>query len=163
MELSVSFSTIIMACLSFLGVYFLIPVVLIGRDYLLIRCFEKYILNEKFWSNLRIVSIDRANFNESFAGRSAQVKITGDGVQFFIGEKMVSENEFQWFEQGRNMHLNRIDIIDPKIRMRVNIIRWADKYFKLDSKIITQIESHSKRIYDEEVISIRKSKSKRTP
>ncbi|HGM5338219.1 TPA: hypothetical protein ACKP2J_002660 [Serratia marcescens] len=163
MELSVSFSTVVMACLSFLGVYFLIPVVLIGRDFLLIRFFEKYILNEKFWLDLRIVSLAKASFNESFFDKPAQMKITDDGIQFFIGDNIVTEKEFHWFEQGRNMHLNRIDTIDPKIMMRVNVIRWADKYFKLDSKIINQIEEFSRQVYDQEINSIRTKKSKGTP
>ncbi|HGM6744300.1 hypothetical protein I5Q17_23550 [Serratia ureilytica] len=163
MELSVSFSTIVMACLSFLGVYFLIPVVLIGRDFLLIRFVEKYILNDRFWWNLRIFNLDKANFSESFAGRQTQTKITDNGVQFFIDDNIVSENEFQRFEQGRDMHLNRLKMMEPRILMRVNVIRWADKYFKLDSKIITQIDEYSKQIYDQEINLIRKKKCKETP
>ncbi|EPT3102228.1 TPA: hypothetical protein I8243_004574 [Citrobacter freundii] len=163
MELSISFSTIITAALSFLGVYFLMPLLLIGRDYLILKVIDKYILNDEFWTWLRIVSIDKAIHNERYADKKTQVSFHAIGTTYTIDGQNVSEQEYHDFERGREMHLNRINQIEPKIIMRKNLIEWAEKHYKLDSDLTKQINGFAQRIYDNQVRSLKEEQKIKQP
>ena len=163
MELSISFSTIITAALSFLGVYFLMPLLLIGRDFLILKVIDKYILNDDFWMWLRMVSTDKAIHNERFAERKTQVSFHSTGKICSIDGQEVSEQAYQSFERGREMHLSRINTIEPKIIMRKNLIEWAEKYYKLDSDLTKQINGFANRIYDNQVRILKEEQEAKKP
>ncbi|WP_201507164.1 hypothetical protein [Klebsiella aerogenes] len=160
MELTVSISTVISACLGFLGVYVLMPFALIGRDFLILKFIERYILNDEFWTNLRIVNTDKAIHNYQFAGKKSQVKISNAGQYYTIDGREVTESEYLRFERGLQMHLNRINQLEPKILLRTNFIVWADKYFKLESGLMKQIDRFSKRVYERETRKLKNQDSK---
>ncbi|OMP96477.1 hypothetical protein [Raoultella terrigena] len=160
MELTVSISTVITACFGFLGVYVLMPFALIGRDFLILKFIERYIMNEGFWSILRIVNTDKAIHNYQFAGKKSQMSIVGMGQRYTIDGKEVTESEYLQFERGLQMHLNRINQLEPKILLRTNFIVWADKYFKLESGLMKQIERFSKRVYERQIRTLKEQDNK---
>lgn len=163
MELSISFSTIITAALSFLGVYFLMPLLLMGRDFLILKIIDKYILNDEFWTWLRIVNTDKAIHNERYAGKKTHLSFRASGTTYTIDGQGVSEQAYLNFERGRDMHLNRINKIEPKIIMRKNLIEWAEKYYKLDSDLTRQINEYALRIYDSKVRSLKEEQESKQP
>lgn len=155
MELSISFSTIIAAVLSFLGVYFLMPLLLISRDFLILKVIDKYILNDKFWTLLRIVSTDKAIHNERYADKKTQMLFNAKGTIYTIDGQEVNDRAYLNFERGREMHLNRINQNEPKIILRRNLIVWAEKYYKLDSDLTKQVDEYAHRIYDNKIRSLK--------
>lgn len=133
MEFTISFSAVITACLGFLGVYVLMPFALILRDFLLIKFIEKFILNERFWLNIRVVESDRAHLNH-FYGKSMSVDFSPNGGDSVckLDNEVVSHEELQQYESGRDFHLNRMNAIWGKIQFKNNIAMKMFKYFKLD-------------------------------
>ncbi|KMK18925.1 MULTISPECIES: hypothetical protein [Enterobacteriaceae] len=133
MEFTVSLSTIITACLGFLGVYVLMPFALIFRDFLLIKFIEKFILNEKFWLDVRVRETDRAHMNHYYA-KSMAVEFSANGGESVckLDNEVVTHQELQQYESGRDFHLNRMNAIWSKIQFKNNIAMKMFKYFKLD-------------------------------
>lgn len=133
MEFTVSLSTIITACLGFLGVYVLMPFALILRDFLLIKFIEKFILNEKFWFQVRIRETDRAHMNHLYAkSMSIEFSASGGDSVCKLDNEVVTNEELQQYESGRDFHLNRMNAIWSRIQFKNNIAMKMFKYFKLD-------------------------------
>ncbi|EML4686661.1 TPA: hypothetical protein U2L42_004905 [Citrobacter amalonaticus] len=163
MELSISFSTIVAAALSFLGVYFLMPMLLISRDFLILKVIDKYILDDKFWTLLRIVSTDKAIHNERYADIKTQMSFNAKGTTYTIDGQEVSDQVYLNFERGREMHLNRINQNEPKIMLRRNLIVWVEKYYKLDSDLTKQVDEYAQRIYDNKIRSLKEEERIKQP
>ncbi|EDN2294615.1 hypothetical protein MKV48_001191 [Salmonella enterica] len=163
MELSISFSTIIAAALSFLGVYFLMPLLLIGRDFLILKIIDRYVMNKRFWLLLRIVSTDKAILNERYAGRETQMSFHENGSTYTIDGKEVDAQTYTIFENGLQMHMNRINQNEPRIILRRNLIGWAEKYYKLDSELTKQVDEFAQRIYDNKVRSLKEEQKIKQP
>lgn len=133
MEFTISFSAVITACLGFLGVYVLMPFALILRDFLLIKFIEKFILNEKFWLNVRVRESDRAHMNH-FYGKSMSIDFSPNGGDSVckLDNEVVSHEELQQYESARDFHLKRMNGISKRIELQNNIAVKMFKYFKLD-------------------------------
>lgn len=133
MEFTISFSAVITACLGFLGVYVLMPFALILRDFLLIKFIEKFILNEKFWLNVRVVESDRAHLNH-FYGKSMSVDFSHNGGDSVckLDNEVVSHEELQQYESARDFHLQRMTSVSKRIEFQNNIAVKMFKYFKLE-------------------------------
>ncbi|EIQ9167940.1 hypothetical protein LV679_003827, partial [Escherichia coli] len=127
------------------------------------KMIDKYILNDKFWIWLRIISTDKAIHNELYAGKKTQISFHASGTTYTIDGQNVSDQAYFNFENGRDMHLNRINQIEPKIIMRKNLIEWAEKYYKLDSNLTKQINEFAQRIYDNKVRSLKEEQKIKQP
>lgn len=133
MEFIISFSAVITACLGFLGVYVLMPFALILRDFLLIKFIEKFILNEKFWLDVRVRETDHAHLNHYYS-RSMAVEFSTDGGDSVckLDNEVVTSAELQQHESGRDFHRDRMNAIWSRIQFKNNIAMKMFKYFKLD-------------------------------
>lgn len=134
MELTISFSTILMACLSFLGVYILMPLALIARDFLIVKLLLKFILTKEFWSKVKIAETDRAYLVAKY-NLSSSVSYdpnTGEASGFMIGEKTVTANEYAEYIRQQDFHGNRMRSIGEEVAPNYDFIMRTFKYFKLE-------------------------------
>ncbi|ELM3736957.1 hypothetical protein RYR42_002444 [Edwardsiella piscicida] len=162
MEFTVSLSTIVTACLGFLGVYVLMPFALILRDFLLIEFVFKFILNERFWFDVRVVETDRATINY-FYNKSCLIEFSIDGRESVckIGDDVVSYERASKYQENRSNCINRMNAISERIGLRNSIAKNVFKYFKL-SEYEGYVAKKAKRYYDQE-LELFKTKEKIRP
>ncbi|EOV0983768.1 hypothetical protein ACW6AV_000163 [Edwardsiella piscicida] len=155
MEFTISFSAVITACFGFIGVYVLMPFALILRDFLLIKFIEKFILNEKFWFDVRVRETDRAHINYYYA-KSMAVEFSTDGGAAVckLDNEVVTSEELQQHETGRDFHRNRMNTIWSRIQFKNNIAMKMFKYFKLD-EYEGYITKRAQEYYDLEIKRIK--------
>lgn len=152
MELTISFSTILMACLGFLGVYILMPIALTFRDYLVLYCISRYIYNDDFYEDL----------NKSFKCKAELMTIYNkcgyvskdEPHRCFIDGVEVSEKKYQRYGFKKFMRKTTIENMENKLRTKLNFIHWIEKYFKLDSSFAKTICKRTEDIYDSRVKEI---------
>ncbi|AKK84100.1 hypothetical protein ABY61_23520 [Klebsiella aerogenes] len=159
MELTVSISTVITACLGFLGVYVLMPFALIGRDILLIKFINKVLLNKDFWLNVRIMESDRAHYNYLYSKSTSINYPVGDGTTTYkIDGKEVSKEKFENYEKHREFHSERMNAIWQRIALKNNIAVKMFKYFKLD-EYNNFLEKRSADLYEQAMSFIKQSEN----
>lgn len=152
MELTISFSTILMACLGFLGVYILMPIALTFRDYLVVYCISRFIYNAEFYDDLKKSFKCKAElmtiYNKyGFVTEDEPLRCFIDGVE-------VSEKKYQRYGFKKLMRETAIESVENKLRIKLNFIHWIEKYFKLDSSFAKAICEMTEKIYDTRVKEI---------
>ncbi|MGS2655981.1 hypothetical protein [Citrobacter koseri] len=159
MELTLSLSTVVTACLGFLGVYVLMPFALIFRDYLLVKFINKYLLNNEFWGYLRMLESDRAHYNYLY-NKVTEIKIPlgGGEPDCSINGVKVTPEEFDRYEQQRGFHVERMDEVWKRIEFKNNIAIKIFKYFKLD-EYEGVIEKKSKNLYESALSFIKRKEA----
>ncbi|MCX8958343.1 hypothetical protein EHW65_14100 [Erwinia psidii] len=160
MELTISLSTIVSAGLGFLGVYILMPIALILRDQLIIFYINRYVITDDFWIKLRICTQDKAYFNEKFR-KSTSVAFGSTGNTYTIDGLAFSEAEFNHYESGRKLHLDRMTRLDQEILTKCNLLKWINRHFKMEANFIKTIDEQVKFIYDSQVEIIKAEGSKK--
>ncbi|HHA2046186.1 TPA: hypothetical protein ACOEBL_001460 [Enterobacter cloacae] len=157
MELTVSFSTILMAALGFLGVYILMPLTLVIRDHLILMAIEKKIVNAKFWIMLEdcqraLAMIDTVyNTHWSYAKK--------DGVEICsINGVPVSLEKFLKYQKQREETFKVYRELNVKIKNRINWLVWAERYFKVEFKTADEIKKEMEDGYNYEVGRIKRQK-----
>jgi hypothetical protein len=88
---------------------------------------------EKFWLDVRVRETDRAHMNHYYAQNMA-VEFSANGGESVckLDNEVVTHQELQQYESGRDFHLNRMNAIWSKIQFKNNIAMKMFKYFKLD-------------------------------
>ncbi|MFZ8816709.1 hypothetical protein ACI8EP_11920 [Klebsiella michiganensis] len=157
MELTISFSTIIMACLSFMGVYILMPIVLIGRDYVVMLISEKFIVTEAFWQDIADLSRDKVNYNIMYGSKNFRWEESEGEVKYFWGENEITENDYNHHQKNKSMLLNSMNTLNYRVQSRMNICVWVERHFKLKETIDEQVREASEHAY-ESALSARKQR-----
>lgn len=131
MELEISWQIILKVICGGLFTYFIFPLVLIGRDLLLLKAMEKWIINPKLNSDIRMCESDRWFLNNKY-NKTYGVAFKQSGNIYSIGEKKVTLEEFDQYEQGKKFHENRFYPVNAKINMKNNLLIWLTKHYKMD-------------------------------
>ncbi|EKZ6287094.1 hypothetical protein RE011_004348 [Klebsiella aerogenes] len=163
MELTISFSTILMAAFSFLGVYIIMPLALILRDQLIIMYIERCILTRAFWVFIHELTVDKAYYNVIYT-KKYEVRAP-EGFEhveekrtYFIDEIEVSLITFGEFLSNQKSYVDRIARNEPKALAKTNLMKWISKHFKMDAKFVDVVDDYVKHVYDLTVYDIKNKK-----
>lgn len=154
MELTISFSTILVACLSFFGVYVLMPVALIARDMLVVKVINKWVLNSDFWLILKIYESDRAHL-EILYPLPVSTSIEDEGHKLFIGDVEVDGQRFNDYVKGQSFHENRMIGLQPKIIFRTNLVTWLFKHYKFEG-FRNPTKEYSEKFYEDSINDLKR-------
>lgn len=153
MELSVSGWTILWAVLSFLGVYIFMPVFMIGRDLLIIKVVERWILNAEFWRMLRVSFTDKAFYNEIY-NRSTEVDEISQPPRYVIDGQEVTKVDLENYYKAKKEHWDRYQQSKMRIAITKKLITSIDKYFKAETKFEDFFEKESERFQHDASLSV---------
>ncbi|EPY4099039.1 hypothetical protein [Klebsiella pneumoniae] len=155
MELTISFSTVLMAALGFLGVYILMPIALVFRDHLILKFIENNIINPKFW--VMVADCQRALAMNDTVYSAHWSYSHKDGVEVcYIKGIPVSTRKFLKFQSERDKSMNLFRQLNVKIQNRINWLIWAEKYFKVELKMTEEIKKEMDDSYAYEVGRIKR-------
>ncbi|ELC6352051.1 hypothetical protein AABV78_004479 [Enterobacter hormaechei] len=157
MELTISFSTILMAALGFLGVYILMPLALVIRDHLILIIIEKKIVNAKFWIMLEDCQRALAMLDTVYSTHWSYAKKEGGEICSINGIS-VSLGKFLKYQKQREESLKIYRQLNVKIQNRINWLVWAEKYFKVELKMADEIKKEMESSYNYEVDRIKRQK-----
>ncbi|KGP45251.1 hypothetical protein [Morganella morganii] len=152
MELTIPFSTIVMAFLGFLGVYILLPFALICRDFIILKLINKFLLSKNFYAMLSENTKAKACNNFIFAGRSLNMKFDSkDETIYIFGDKEISENEYHRLNKLLDKTIKTLDATTPIIQSKISRMDDIDKYYKLDAKLLDSLNDYVEKLYEREV------------
>ncbi|ENN6548444.1 hypothetical protein AB9X53_001445 [Enterobacter hormaechei] len=157
MELTISFSTILMAALGFLGVYILMPLALVIRDHLILITIEKKIVNAKFWIMVADCQRALAMIDTVYSTHWSYAKKDGVEVCSIKGIP-VSLEKFLKLQNQREESIKIYRHLNVKIKNRINWLIWAEKYFKVELKTADEIKKEMEDSYNFEVERIKRQK-----
>lgn len=151
MEISVSFWTFLWSALSFVGVYVLIPSVMVLRDFLLILLVEKLVLNGKFWFFLRVFCNDKLYLEQVYNRNTFHDGSEGED-KYIIDGQDVSKEVYDSYHSSRNMCLDRFRNSKLRITLTKKLVIGIDKYFKADTKFEDLFNSEMERFTEESIV-----------
>jgi hypothetical protein len=150
MEISVSFWTFLWSALSFVGVYVLIPSVMVLRDFLLILLVEKLVLNGKFWFFLRVFCNDKLYLEQVYNRNTFHDGSEGED-KYIIDGQDVSKEVYDSYHSSRNMCLDCFRNSKLRITLTKKLVIGIDKYFKADTKFEDLFNSEMERFTEESI------------
>lgn len=132
-EFDISTSAIIKIVISGVFIYLIAPLLLIMRDMFILKIIEKFILTESLSFDIRMCESDRWYLNNNYQ-KQRKIKLPVSGVNKIceLDGKEVSEEEYNNYESGLEMHRNRFQILDAKINSKHNLVFWLTKHYKQD-------------------------------
>ncbi|OYJ08506.1 hypothetical protein CI740_24155 [Klebsiella pneumoniae subsp. pneumoniae] len=154
MELTISFSTILAASLGFIGVYVLMPIVLIARDYMAMLFMERFIANESFWSNVSDLARDKARYNSLYGEKLLSPRKINDDVKFLFGEDEITQDKYTYHEKNKDMLQKRISALEYKVQTRINLCGWIERHFKLKESIEAHVNEVTDDAYKNELLNM---------
>ncbi|WP_255987363.1 hypothetical protein [Chitinolyticbacter albus] len=132
-QLDISTSAIVKVALSGIFIYLIAPILLLLRDMILLKIIEKFILTGSLHFDIGLCESDRWYLNNKYQKkRRMKILVSGGAPQFEIDGEQVSAEDYENYESGLNMHLNRFNLLDAKINSRQNLVFWLTKHCKQD-------------------------------
>ena len=153
MEVSVSFWTFLWSALSFLGVYILIPAIMVFRDLLLIILVEKLVLNDKFWFTLRVSCSDKVHIEQVY-NRDLHHDGTVNPERYVIDGQDVTKKDYDNYLRQRNECLDRFRNSKFRIALTKKLVIGIDKYFKADTKFEEIFNEETERFTEQAVMGV---------
>lgn len=132
-QLDFSISGIITIAASGLLVYVIAPLFFVGRDLLLHKIIEKWVITSKLMFDIGVCETDRWFLEKSYKKkRKKEFPVSGGEVVYKLDNECVSRQEYERYEEGLALHLNRFNRLNPKIGLRHNLILWLTHHYRLN-------------------------------
>ena len=113
MPLEISWEVIFKVIAGGLFTYAIFPLVLVGRDLLILKGIEKWIINSDLNSKIRICELDRWYLDNKYNKR-VEVNLRNDGNVYKIDDEIVSHDVFEEYDRGKKFHQDRFYPIDQE-------------------------------------------------
>ncbi|WP_146492119.1 hypothetical protein [Vibrio sp. T20] len=121
----ISWGTILKVSGSGVVLYLVAPLLLILRDLLITKFIEKYVLTQTIRDSIHQCEADRWLLDNKY-----NEPLIMDSGEYYIGEKKVTEEQYNCYEKGMWKHQRRFELFDSKIQFRNDIINYAMNHFK---------------------------------
>ncbi|WP_413725374.1 hypothetical protein [Sodalis sp. RH16] len=154
MELTITWGIIAKACIGFLGIYILMPLALIIRDFLVTKFIEKFIFNYSFFNDLERLQRSKAMCDFRY-NKNVRYNYDDGAHKYFIADIQVSEVLFHKYENESALHMKTVESLSPTVTLKINWMRWSDKYFKMKTNGAEIASKSAARIYKDAVNEIK--------
>lgn len=136
MSIEISIWTILKLSVAVLGTYFVLPLVLVGRDKLLWWVIDKYLLTEelrdKIWNYAN--NTERWNREIVGVGGSSISSKQEEDIKYKIGKNQVPREVWLDYDKKRNKLASNMQDELWFIQKRNNLIKWLLKHYKQDEE-----------------------------
>lgn len=131
----ISWGAILKVSGSGVALYLIAPLLLILRDLLITKFIEKCVLTQAIRDSIHQCEADRWLLDKKY-----NEPLIMDSGEYYVGEKKVTEEQYNCYEKGMWECQRRFELLDAKIQFRDDIINYAMNHFK-NSSYINSIDS----------------------
>ena len=129
-----SWSIIVKVLLAGLVTYVLLPLALVGRDFLLWKVIDWFVLNSKLQSRIHMYANDVWYLRTKYNGDMVQGRGDDGTLTYSISGRPVTKQEFERYWNAWEFHDKRAAVSNLYVQRRHNLMVWLIRHYKLDKE-----------------------------
>lgn len=131
MTIDLSWSVIAKVLLAGAATYVVLPLVLVGRDFLLWKVTDWFVLNNKLRTRINMYANDVWYLRNKYNGDMVQGRNEDGTLTFSLSGQQVSKEEYLRYFDAWEFHEKRAVISNLYIQRRHNLMVWLIRHYKL--------------------------------